>query len=70
VFTQGVTYRRQGLSLGPQGAMASSRVVKGFVKHDLLWEEDRDDIQALPVGINAHGEHGIERKWGPHGKHL
>ena len=53
-----------------EAEMASSRVVKGFVKHDLLWEVDGDDIQALSVGINAHGEHRIERKWGPHGKHL
>jgi hypothetical protein len=56
--------------LGPQGAMASLRVVKGFIEHDLLWKVDGDDIQALSMGINAHGEHLIKCKWLTHGNRL
>jgi hypothetical protein len=42
--------------------MASSCVVKGLIQNDLLWEVDGDDIQALPVGINAYSEYSIEGK--------
>jgi hypothetical protein len=60
----------QSLGTGPKSTMTSSGVVKCFIQHDLLREVDTDDIQALPVGINAYGEHLIKGKRCSHSEHL